>query len=101
MPKRFSTSQRQYLAQIAKPLCFKKEYYRFGRDNKFCQVLQLEQVPTFLKNLHGRVIGGHLFSNITMRKILGVGYWWLMMNQNVHEYFQIYDQCQRIGNMLT
>jgi hypothetical protein len=23
------------------------------------------------------------------------------MNRDVHEYFQTYDQCQRIGNLLT
>ncbi len=36
-----------------------------------------------------------------MKKILDAGYWWLVMNQNVHEYFQIHDWCQIIGNMLT
>jgi hypothetical protein len=32
---------------------------------------------------------------------MDASYWWLMMNQDVHEYCQICDQCQRIGNMLT
>jgi hypothetical protein len=30
-----------------------------------------------------------------MQKILDVGYWWLTLNQNVHEYCQTYDQCQK------
>jgi len=75
--------------------------YIFGHDNKFHQVLQLTQVPTILRELHGRVLGRHFFSNITMKKILDVGYWWLMMNWNAHEYCQTYDQCQRTGNPLT
>jgi len=36
-----------------------------------------------------------------MKKILDVGYWWLTMNRDVHEYYQTCDQCQRIGNLLT
>jgi hypothetical protein len=33
--------------------------------------------------------------------ILDVGWWWLTMNRNVHEYYQTYDQCQWISNLLT
>jgi hypothetical protein len=43
-------------------------------------------VSTILQELLGGVVGGHLFSNIIVQKILDVGYWWPMMNQNVHEY---------------
>jgi hypothetical protein len=43
----------------------------------------------------------HFSSDIIMRKILDVGYWWPTMNQDVYEYFQTCDQCQRIGNLLT
>jgi hypothetical protein len=36
-----------------------------------------------------------------MRKILDASYRWLIMNQNVHEYCQTCDQCQRTDNLLT
>ncbi len=40
MPKRFTTSQRQYLAQWVKPFVLQEGVlYRFGQDNRFCQVL--------------------------------------------------------------
>jgi hypothetical protein len=43
MPKRLTTSQRQYLTQRVKPFELQKGVlYRFRRDNKFHQVLQLE-----------------------------------------------------------
>jgi hypothetical protein len=74
--------------------------YRFGQDNKFCQVLQLEKMPTIFQELHG-VVGRHFSFNIIMGKFLDVGYWWSMMNQNVYEYYQTYDQCQKTSNMLT
>jgi hypothetical protein len=58
-------------------------------------------VPTVLQELHGGAIGGHFFSNIIMRKIIDVGYWWSMMNWNVHEYCWTCDQCQKNCNLLT
>jgi len=48
-----------------------------------------------LQELHGAVARGHFSSNIIVQKILDAGYWWLMMNQNVHEYCQTCDQCQK------
>jgi hypothetical protein len=39
MTKRFTTSQRKYLAQRTKPFVLQKGVlYRFGQDNQFCQV---------------------------------------------------------------
>jgi hypothetical protein len=41
MPKRFITSQRQYLAQRAKPFVLQEEIlYWFQQDNKFHKILQ-------------------------------------------------------------
>jgi hypothetical protein len=45
-----------------------------------------KHVPIVLQELHGGVARGHSSSDIIVRKILDVGYWWLMMNQDVHEY---------------
>ncbi len=56
MLKRFTTSQRKYLAQRAKPFVLQEGVlYKFGQVNRFCQVLQLEHVPTTLQELHGGV----------------------------------------------
>jgi len=58
-------------------------------------------VLAILQELHGGVARGHFSSEITMIKILNVGYRWLTMNQNVHEYCRTCDQCQRTSNLLT
>ncbi len=102
MLKRSTTSQRQYLPQRAKPCVFQERIpYKFGQDNKFCQVLQQEQVRTILQELHGRVAGRYFSFDIIVRKILDVGYQWPTMNQDVHEYYRTCDQCQKTGNLLT
>jgi hypothetical protein len=48
--------------------------YRFGQNNRFCHVLQLEQMPIVLQELHSGIGGRHFPSNIIMRKILEVSY---------------------------
>jgi hypothetical protein len=45
--------------------------------------------------------GRHLSSDIIVQKILGIGYWWPTMNQDIHEYCRTYDQHQKISNLLT
>jgi len=88
MLERFITSQRQYLIQRPKPFVLPNGIlYRFGQDNKFRFVLQPEQVPTVLQELHSGVSGGLCFKDITMRKILDVDYWWPTMNINVREFY--------------
>jgi hypothetical protein len=59
-------------------------------------------LPTILQKLHGGVARGHLSFNITMRKIMDVGYWWLTMNRNVHKYKFLFEHIlMRFGCPLT
>jgi hypothetical protein len=65
MTKIFTTSQRKYLAQRAKPFVLQKGIlYKFGQDNQFRQVWQPKQMSTILQELHGGIIGGYFFSHI-------------------------------------
>jgi hypothetical protein len=58
-------------------------------------------VPTILHELHSGVGGGHFPSNITVRRIFDVGYWWPTMNKDVHEFCWTCDLCQQTSNLLT
>jgi hypothetical protein len=70
MTQRFTTSQRKYLPQRAKPFVLQKgTLYKFGQDNWFRQVLQSKQVSKVLQQLCGGIAGRHFFSNITVQKI--------------------------------
>jgi len=63
------------VAERVKPFIFQGVLYWFGQDNKFWQVLQLEQVPTILKELCYGVDGRHFYSNI----ITQIFWCWLMV----------------------
>ncbi len=53
-----------------------------------------------MQKLHGGIVGRHFSSHIIVRKILDASYWWLIMNPNVYEYCQTYDQCQKINKLM-
>jgi len=74
--------------------------YKFGQDNKFRCVLQLEQVINILQELHSGVYGGH-FYYITLKLSFDVNYWWPTMNKDVHEFYRTYDMCQQTCSMLA
>jgi len=87
MPKRFTTSQRWYLAQRTKPFVLQEGIlYIFGQDNKFRQVLQPKLVSIVLQELYRGIVRGHFSSDINLQKILDVSYWWPTMNGNFPEY---------------
>ncbi len=58
-------------------------------------------MSTILQELYGGVIIWHLSYDITMQRILDASYWWPTRNRDIHEYCRTYDQCHRIGNLLT
>jgi hypothetical protein len=43
--------------------------------------------------------GGHFSINITSQKILDASYWWPNLYQDIIDYCQYYDLCQRISNL--
>jgi len=50
---KFTTSQRQYLTQRAEPFMLQEGIYtNMDKIIGFCQILQLEHVPTVLQKLH-------------------------------------------------
>jgi hypothetical protein len=54
-----------------------------------------------MKELHEEPLGRYFSFEITKRKLLDVGYWWLTMYRDVHDYCKSCDACQRIGGLTT
>ena len=50
--------------------------YQRGKDSRLRQVISETQARMILKELHKDNVGGHFFQDITVRKVLDVGYWW-------------------------
>ncbi len=51
-----------------------------------------------MKELHEGPSKGHFVIKITHKKILDVGYWWLTMYRNMHDYCRSCDACQKKNN---
>ncbi len=50
--------------------------YRVGQDNKMHKCLTTSKAQIVLKELHEKMVGRHFSLDITIKKILDVGYWW-------------------------
>jgi hypothetical protein len=53
-----------------------------------------------MRELHEGPSGRHFATEITHRKILDVGYWWLIMYKDVHDYYIFCDACQRTRGLV-
>jgi hypothetical protein len=54
-----------------------------------------------MKEVHEGPSGRHFAIEVMQRKILDVGYTWLIMYRNVHDYCRSCDACQRTRRLAT
>ncbi len=54
-----------------------------------------------LKELNERVVGRHFAIDITVKKILDVGYWWPTLFKDTHDFCKGCDSCWKIGRLKT
>ncbi len=54
-----------------------------------------------MQELHGGLARRHFSFNINVRKIFDASYWWSMMNQDIHEYYQTMTNVKEQNNLLT
>ncbi len=76
-PKTLNLVQKQKLARKVKTFTLKEEImYRVGQDNRMHKCLTTSKAQIVLKELHEGVVRRHFALDITIKKILDVGYWW-------------------------
>ncbi len=54
-----------------------------------------------MKELHEKVVGKHFVTNITVKKILDVKYWWPTLFKDTHEFYKSCDNYQKIKGIKT
>jgi hypothetical protein len=45
------------------------------------------------KGLHEGVARKHFVVDITIKRILDAGYWWLTLFKDTHDFYRSYDNC--------
>jgi hypothetical protein len=73
---------------------YKMEYY-------IAWVKTTNEVHKILRKLHEGFGGGHLATNIIVKNILDVGYWWPTLFHDVFEFYRSCDACQRARGLAT
>ena len=76
-----------------------EKLYRQGKDSRLRQVISDSQAQLILQELHKGNAGSHFSQNITVRKVLDVGYWWPTLYKDTYKYCQTCHECQRTGGL--
>ncbi len=75
------------MARKVEPFILKEGIiYRLGQDNKMRRCFTTLETHIVLKELHEGMVGGHFVAYITIKKILNVGYWRLILLKDIHEF---------------
>jgi len=59
--------------------------YIVGQDNRLHICLTTSKAQIVFKKLHKGIVGGHFPIDITTKKILDAGYWWLTQYKKNHD----------------
>lgn len=50
-----------------------------------------------IREVHGRIAGGHFLGMLIVKKILQSGLWWPTLHADVQNFVWHCDNCQRLG----
>ena len=93
-PLSMTKEARKCLAYQAIPFqSVQGKLYRQGKDSRLKQVISDSQARMILQELHRSNAGGHFSQDITVRKVLDVGYWWPTLYKDTYKYCQTCHKC--------
>jgi len=58
-----------------------------------------EEIEITLENAHGGACGGHFNGRSIYGKLIRMGYWWLIMENEYCEHVKKCKQCQKHANL--
>jgi hypothetical protein len=64
-------------------------------------VKTIDEAHKILRELHEGFGGWHFATNINVKNILDVGYWWPTLFHDVFEFCKSCDACQRARGLMT
>ena len=75
------------------------ELYKRGYSQPYLRCIEEEEAKYVLEEVYGGVRGDHMGAKSLIRKIMRMGYFWPMMQQDAAKFVKKCDSCQRYGNV--
>ncbi|MCO5606432.1 hypothetical protein L7F22_060620 [Adiantum nelumboides] len=69
--------------------------YKLGKDDILRRCAREDEYLYILQESHMGVVGGHFSGELTARKVLQSGYWWLTLFKDASHFPKGCDECQR------
>ena len=91
----------QRIASIASRLTNRKNFSGSlvdgGSDKIWRRGIRPDEKEAVLREAHYGTTGAHYAGDVTTRKVLQAGLWWLTTQKDAYEYCKQCDLCQRTG----
>ena len=75
------------------------ELCKRGFSQPYLRCIEEEESKYVLEVVHGGVCSDHMGAKSLVRKIIRVGYFWPLMQQDTVDFIKRCDSCQRYGNV--
>ena len=75
------------------------ELYKRGFSQPYLRCVEEEETKYALEEVHEGICNDHMGAKSLIRKIMRVGYFWPMMQQNAADFVKKCNSCQRYGNI--
>ncbi len=75
------------------------ELHKRGYHGRSLLCIPQEEAKVIMDNVHGGVCGTHMSGKMLARKIITLGYYWITMEKDCHDYVKKCDTCQKNANL--
>ncbi len=73
--------------------------HKKGYHGRSLLCIPQEEAKVIMDNVHGGVCGTHMSGKMLARKIITLGYYWITMEKDCHDYVKKCDTCQKNANL--
>ncbi|GJT48176.1 reverse transcriptase domain-containing protein [Tanacetum coccineum] len=101
IPKGMTYQQKNKFFSDLKHYFWEEPYlFKVCSDKMIRRCVSRPKTQTILDQCHHGPIGGHYGPNITAKKVLDLGFYWLTIIKKAHTLVQLCKACQKMGNIL-
>ena len=82
-------------------VCYDKDVlYKRGFSHPYLRCLSPEEADYVMREVHEEICGNHSGSRSLVHKLIQVGYYWPIIQNDTQTYVKTYNKCQKFSNVI-
>ena len=91
---------RKLKVQAARFVLIKDVLYKKGFSHPYLKCLSPEEADYVMREVHEEIYGNHSGSRSLVHKLIQVGYYWPIIQNDTQTYVKTYNKCQKFSNVI-